>query len=174
MPSIHINVILVGADQFTTEDRREVNEALQRTRAIYATVGLSVTESPFEISVAAARGREFIDDHAEAEALTDEWTVKNQGLDVFFVRGYAGTTIGRSRVDGPCDKDAKGMDGSVVAIEGTPVETGIVTAHEAAHYLGLSHVNDVTNLMNPSLALTAFNLNGAQGANMRDHCFVVI
>ncbi|HEX6160606.1 MAG TPA: matrixin family metalloprotease, partial [Thermoanaerobaculia bacterium] len=98
----------------------------------------------------------------------------NHGLDVFFVRGYAGPTIGRSRVDGPCDKDAKGMDGSVVAIEGSSAATGLVAAHEAAHYLGLSHVNDVTNLMNPSLVFTAFNLTADQGNNMRDHCFVVI
>jgi hypothetical protein len=172
MANILINVILVGNELFTSADRIEVSDAIQRTRTIYATVGLSVSELWWGIPLANARGREFIDDDGEAEALTDEWTVRNHGLDVFFVIGYAGSTIGLSRVDGPCDKDAKGMDGSVVAIEGAPVTTGIVAAHEAAHYLGLSHVNDPTNLMNPVAFSTATNLTAAQGDNMRDHCFV--
>ena len=173
MASITINVILVGHELFTAADRTEVSAAIQRTRAIYATVGINVSELWWQISVAQARGREFIDDDGEAEALTNEWTVPNHALDVFFVTGYAGPTIGRSRVDGPCDKDAKGMDGSVVAIEGSSTVTGLVAAHEAAHYLGLGHVNDVNNLMNPFVALTATNLNASQGNNMRDHCFVV-
>ena len=173
MPSVHINVILVGSDLFTLADQIEVLDAIQRTRTIYATIGLTVHEAWFGISQAAAKGREFIDDDGEAEALTNEWTVANHALDVFFVRGYAGSTIGLSRVDGPCDKNAKGMDGSVVAIEGSPNTTGLVAAHEAAHYLGLGHVNNTTNLMNPSVLASASTLTAAQGSNMKDHCFVI-
>ena len=57
----------------------------------------------------------------------------NSALDIFWVLTYAGKTIGLSREDGPCDKDAKGMDGSVVAIEGSVNTTGFVLAHEAGH-----------------------------------------
>lgn len=63
------------------------------------------------------------------------------------------------------------MDGSVVAIEGSANTTGFVLAHEAGHYLGLSHVNDSTNLMNPSVP-NGGSLTSSQGSNMRDHCFV--
>ncbi len=172
MASVQINVLLVGWELFTAADRLEVSQAIQRTRAIYATVGLTVYEDWYGIPLAYARGREFIDDDGEAAALTDEWTVHNHALDVFFVLGYAGTTIGRSRVDGPCDKDAKGMDGSVVSIESFPEVSGLVAAHEAAHYLGLGHVDDTNNLMNPFVALTASNLTRDQRINMTDHCFV--
>ena len=173
MPSVHINIILVGHELFTSADWGEVGDAIGRTQTIYATIGLTVYADWYVIALADARGREFIDNDGEAEALTDEWTVPNHALDVFFVRGYAGTTIGLSRVDGPCDKNAKGMDGSVVAIEGTTTTTGLVTAHEAGHYLGLNHVNDTTNLMNPVVFSTASGLTADQGNNMKDHCFVI-
>lgn len=172
MATVQINVILVGRELFTSADLQEVSAGVQRARTIYATIGLGVTEAWFEIPLADARGREFIDDNGEAVALTDEWTVPNHALDVFFVRGYAGSTVGLSAVDGPCDKNGKGMDGSVVAIESSIAVTGWCTAHEAAHYLGLDHVADVTNVMNPNFTSSANNLTPGQGSNMRDHCFV--
>jgi hypothetical protein len=63
------------------------------------------------------------------------------------------------------------MDGSVVAIESSPTITGLVAAHEMAHYLGLSHVNNSTNLMNPTVPNGGL-LTSSQGNNMKDHCFV--
>lgn len=173
MPSVNINVIFVGVELFSTADRIEVNDAIQRTRSIYSTVGLTVNEVRFfQIPLASARGREHIDSDSEAEALTDEWTVSNHALDLFFVRTYAGTAVGLSRVDGPCDKNAKGMDGSVVAIEGSSDTTGLATAHELAHYLGLSHDSAPGNLMLPSTTGNLGLLRADQGNNMKDHCFV--
>jgi hypothetical protein len=173
MSTVHVNAIAVGSDLFTSADWQEVSDSIQRTRTIYATIGLTVGRVEwYGIPVGSARGREHIDDNGEAEALTDEWTVPNHALDVFFVRTYAGATIGLSRLDGPCDKNAKGMDGSVVAIEGSTSITGLVAAHEMAHYLGLGHVDDVNNLMNPTVPNNG-NLSADQGNNMRDHCFVV-
>ena len=172
MATINMNVIVVGSELFSSADWQEILDAIQRTRNIYATVGLGIGSVEFfGIPLGSARGRENIDDDGEAAALTDEWTVPNHALDVFYVRTYAGSAVGLSPVEGPCDKNAKGMDGSVVAIEGSPVITGEATAHEMAHYLGLSHVDDVTNLMNPS-GPNGERLTPDQGANMRDHCFV--
>ena len=171
-PSVNINVILVGSDQFSATERSEVIAAINRTREIYGTVGLYVDSVQwYGIPIADSNGRENIDSNGEAEALTDEWTVPNNALDVFFVKTYAGSTIGLSRVDGPCDKDSEGMTGSVVAIEGSNAITALVTAHEACHYLGPNHVNDSTNLMNPSVP-NGGNLTSAQGNDMKDHCFV--
>lgn len=173
MSRVNINVIFVGVELFTTADQIEVSNAIQRTRSIYATVGLTVDQVLFwQIPLASARGRENIDDDGEAEALTDEWTVANHALDVFFVRTYAGTTIGLSRVDGPCDKNAKGMDGSVIAIDETSFITELATAHEIGHYLGLSHDGTVGNLMFPNTGGIGTFLRSDQGDNMRDHCFV--
>lgn len=149
---VDMNMIRVGNEQFTFADLQEIDTAVRDTRETYAQVSLAVGRVlHWQISTADANGYDNIDSDDEAEDLTDDWTVQNDALDIFLVLTYAGTTIGLSAVDGPCDKDAKGMDGSVVAIEGSATTTGFVLGHEAAHYLGLSHVNDATNLMNPSV-----------------------
>lgn len=170
---VHMNIIRVGIESFTTADEEEIDAAIQFTRDTYATVSLGVGRvERFQITTAEAKGRDNIGGDGEAEDLTNEWTVPNNALDVFFVLTYAGATIGLSRVDGPCDKDAKGMDGSVVAIEGSGNATGFVLAHEVGHYLGLSHTNNVSgNLMFPSIP-NGGALSAGQGTDMRDHCRV--
>jgi hypothetical protein len=167
---VHVNLITVG--DFSYANYQEVDTALQTTRNLYARVNLGVGRALYySIPASQANGRDHIGSDGEAEDLTNEWTVPNDALDIFFVLTYATSTIGLSRVDGPCDKDAKGMDGSVVAIESDPNTSGFVMAHEAGHYLGLSHVNDGTNLMNPSVP-NGGNITNSQGNNMKDHCFV--
>jgi len=167
-----MNFIRVGSDQFTNANFEEMDQALQFTRDTYSTVSLGVGRiEHYVISTADADGADNIDNDDEAEDLTNDWTVPNSALDIFWVRTYATTTIGLSAVDGPCDKDAKGMDGSVVAIEGSNTTTGYVLAHEAGHYLGNEHTDsDSTNLMFPTVP-NGGKLTSSQGSNMRDHCF---
>jgi Metallo-peptidase family M12B Reprolysin-like len=169
---VHMNIILVGTETYVLADIREVDAAIQFTRDSYDQVNLGVGRILwFNIPTAQSRGREDIANNDEAETLTDEWTVDNDALDIFIVQTYAGTTIGLSRVDGPCNKDAKGMDGSVVAIEDSVNTTGFVLAHEAGHYLGLSHGGGSGNLMFGTVP-NGGALTTGQGNNMRDHCFV--
>ena len=170
---IDINVIRVGIDQMTTANVTEIDAAVRDTRAIYATRGLSIGRVfHWDITTAQAGGAEHIGGDDEAIDLADDWGVENDALDVFFVLTYAGTTIGLSAVDGPCDKeDSKDMEGSVVAIEGDVATTPIVLAHEVGHYLGLEHVDDATRLMNPTVP-NGGTLTAGEGSNMRDHCFV--
>lgn len=169
---VHINVIRVGLESFTNADEQEIDQAVDFTRNNWAQINLGIGKvERYFISNADANGHANINNDDEAEDLTNEWTVPNHALDVFFVLTYSGSTIGLSRVDGPCDKDAKGMDGSVVAIEGSANTTGFVLSHEMGHYLGLSHVNDGTNLMNPTVP-NGGNITSSQGSDMRDHCFV--
>jgi hypothetical protein len=168
---IHLNLIRVGIESFTNSDELEIDRAVQITREIYGHVsfGIGRVERYF-IRTADANGRDNIDNNAEAEALTDEWTFPSDALDIFFVLTYAGDTIGLSRLDGPCNKEAKGMDGSVIAIEGSANITGLVLAHEAGHYLGLDHVDAEENLMYTSVPNEG-GLTSGQRDVMRAHCF---
>lgn len=169
---VHMNLIRVGSDQFSQADLAEIDSALQFTRDSYAQVNLGIGRiEHYVISTSEAGGAENIKNNDEAKELTNDWTVPNDALDIFFVLTYSGATIGLSRVDGPCDKDAKGMDGSVIAIEGSANTTGFVLAHEAGHYLGLGHSSNSNNLMFDTVP-NGGNLTSGQGSDMRDHCFV--
>jgi hypothetical protein len=171
MPSVNLNIIRVGSENFTSADETTINNAIATMKTIYATVGLTIpVVENWVISLAQANGRDVIDDDGEAETLTDEWTVPNRSVDVFAVKLYVGPVAGLSPVSGPCDKDAKGMDGSVIELSGSV--TGQILAHEVGHYLGLGHnTGDSTNLMFPTVPNGGI-LTAAQGSTMVRHCFV--
>ena len=64
----------------------------------------------------------------------------------FVLNGWAGataglTTIGKSAIKGPCDKNTSGvMTGSVVALSTPITTTGQSLAYKVGHYHRLSHV----------------------------------
>lgn len=175
-PHVHMNIILVGTETYMAADIQEVDAAIQFTRDTYAQVNLGVGRVLwFNIPIAESHGHEDIGNDDEAETLVDEYTVNNDALDIFIVQTYAGNTVGVSGVRGPCDKDLKGIDGSVISIE--TIHTGIVLAHEAAHYLGLEHAVPINNLMFSTLSDEDGNLIGGQLTPnqehiMRQHCFM--
>lgn len=170
MPGISINIIRVGSDQFTPADLTTINNAITVVRNTYATVGLTLRRvEHYIIPTADARGRDVIDNDDEAVALTDEWTVRNNAIDIFVVRSYVGSVAGLSPVPGPCNKDAKGMDGVVMELLGNL--SGLIMAHEMGHYMGLPHVNDSTNLMFPSVP-NGGRLTAGQGNTVKSHCFI--
>ena len=112
------------------------------------------TDAALPRSAADAGGKAIIDSSSEAQDLTADWTVPNGSLDLFVVQVVNGAS-GWSPVGGSCDKDSKGMTGSVVSLEGGKDYAGNTFAHEMGHYLGLDHVAESGNFIGGSISAQA-------------------
>ena len=201
---VNLNMIAVGYDGLSAADRdRYVNSvdwAAFRMRQIYngASIGVGRVQH-FEIAVVDARGYDDVGDTDEADDLHDEWGVPNDGIDAFFVRNISassggGGLLGRSPVDGDCEKDSKDDGLLAGGANNTNADSVARTfTHEVGHYLDLEHnhgdscpaaVSSRMNLMAQTRCVplasgtstadvrNAVNLTSSQGSTMRDHCMV--
>ncbi len=150
---VMINAILVGVESFGNAEMAEIDQAVAFMRDTLATVNFGIGPVRwFQISADDANGREHIADDGEAKDLTQEWTVDNYAIDVFFVLTYAGSSIGTAPRKGPENKDAAfQMTGVVLAVEGSATVTGFVLAREVCRYMGLKDSDNDNNLMFPTV-----------------------
>lgn len=205
-PHVHLNLIRVGFEFFEAGDLRHLDRALATARSVFAAVGVGIGRvRPYFISDAQSAEvgvvSSWIAFDDQAAELTDMFKVDNDALDVFLVLNWgifsSQTTLGRSAVDGPCDKelDACDMSGLVVSFTSTPTTTGLTLAHEMGHYLGLPHIGGLSvddldlddsgsvepdehavfpianqNLMYP--VIRGMSLTSGQSTQIRVHCFV--
>lgn len=178
----HANMISVPVDQFVDADDIEIDYSILRLRNIYAQINVGVGRIlHFGIPASQAGGLATPNDEDDLEQLTDDFTVDNNGLDVFLIRNMnipsdGGILLGLSAVDGSCDKDAKGMTGSCAGLFGSE-QTSRTVAHEIGHYLTLEHRQDERdNLMCQSGRANSIRnsvqLTTGQGSDVRGHCFV--
>ena len=186
----NLNVIAVGSDQFTDSDFIEIDYSIFKLRNVYRPVGVGIGRvQHWVVSTADANGLDTPTTTGDLEDLTQDWTVPNDGIDLFVphnmsVASNGGQILGRSAIDGPCDKNAKGMNGATCGLWGRE-QTARTFAHELGHYLGLSHNHGDTcptsttarnNLMAQSrCAISTRNsvlLTSSQGDNMDDHCSI--
>jgi hypothetical protein len=173
LPTVDVNLIAIGRDHFSNANIDQMLNSLTGARQIYSQVGLNIgMVRRFRIESSQAGALEIVDSLAEAEQLTDDWTVDNNALDVFVVRAMNGAD-GWSAVGGSCDKNSKGMTGSVVSLNGSLANSGNTFAHEMGHYLGLDHIAAADNFIgNNGASNSNTNVFDWQGDTMKRHCFV--
>lgn len=204
---VNLNIIMVGwVDELTSTQvdlgREKIDYAIFKTQNIFRTINLGVGRvNYYKITAADADGFDDLGSSDEADQLSDEYSVNNNGVDCFVVR-----TINPPADDGfigisprPGD-DSKGgkRDGLVAgAIDrgGLNTRNGFdgfarTFAHEVGHYLGEPHnhgggtgtTNCPTsaagrlNLMAQTRCVTSVRngvlLTSSQGSTMRGHGLV--
>jgi len=175
----HVNVIRVAPEDFPAGSTQQICYSLQVTREIFGSVGLGIGRVLWwEISKDQAGSKAVIDSGGEGEDLTEDWTVPNDGLDLFVVRLINGAE-GWSAVKGPCDKNDKGWTGSIVELYLNPTDSrdddyaANGFAHEMGHYLGLKHIPDSGNFIGGNGSSNSWTgIKESQGRTMKRHCLV--
>ena len=188
---VHLNLVEVGLDLLSVADLAaaddKVDYGVHRTRQIYATrqLGLGRVQY-FWVTAADSNGRDDLGSESEADSLSDEWSVSNDGVDMFIVRTISDSDfVGISPVPGDCGKGGK--DDGLVGGEVNRDAEGFsrTMAHELGHFLDLSHNHgdscptDTTareNLMAQTRCAVSTRssvlLTTSQGSTMRGRCQV--
>ena len=181
---IDLNLIRVGVEAFGDPEEEEINRAVDLMRELYAAVDLGIGRvERWHIHQAEAHGLDHIHSKADAKELTDDFTIDNDSIDIYFVCFNDADFVGLSYPCATCIKDTVGiMTGCVVELVDDGYVstgayfsvTGLVLAHEVGHHLGLStHRRGSDNLMHES-APNGGDLTAAQGGVMRRHCAVKV
>ena len=175
---IHLNLIEVGFDTLPAATRNRFRDridlAILRAREIYDQTDIGVARIKHAIIEDAFAGSyPDIGSDGEASDLCAAFSVSNNGIDVFMVLTYANSG-GSSPKGGDCsdEKDTKDLGVVVPIDDGDAENTATAVSHEVGHYLGLGHVDDLSNLMSKPGNLR--QLTGDQIDEIRCHCMVTI
>ena len=184
---VNLNVIRVGFDVLADEDdaREKLDYAILRSHTIYRDGNLGIGRvEHYHIDAADADGADDLGSLSEADELSDDWTVDNDGIDVFVVRNISDPDfVGVSPRPGSCDKGDKD-DGLVGGEIGRSyLRVARTFSHEIGHFLGLPHnhgdvcptgTDDLLNLMCQTRCASSMRssveLTGGQSGTIRGHC----
>lgn len=184
---VHLNLIEVGFDaasvSLAVADER-VDYAVHRIRRIYADASMGLGRVQyFWIGLPEADGYEDLGSESEADDLSDDWSVGNDGIDMFLVANISDDFVGISPVPGDCGKGGKsdGLVGGEVGRE--PEGFSRTAAHELGHFLDLSHNHGDScptataareNLMAQTRCVVSVRssvlLTSGQGSTVRGRC----
>jgi hypothetical protein len=123
-----VNIIEVGS--YSGSEESTIAAGIADARDVYENHGLSFSSVDWWIiSNADAGGYTVLADEDEWEDLVDDWTVPNDSVDCFVVRGFWNSYAGWSPFPGPDSKDSDD--------DGLAVDNGLgCFAHELGHYMG--------------------------------------
>ena len=184
---VNLNVIRVGFDVIADEDeaREKLDYAILRSHTIFRDGDLGIGRvEHYHIDAADAEGADDLGSPSEADELSDDWTVDNDGIDVFVVRNISDDEfVGRSPVPGSCDKGDK--DDGLVGGEIGRNHLGVARtfSHEIGHFLGLEHnhgencptsASALLNLMAQTRCASSLRdsveITDSQSGTIRGHC----
>ena len=125
-----VNIILVG--DYTASEQGTIASGASDAQSVYENFGLTFSSVQWwGISNAQAGGYTVLNDEDEWDDLIDDWTVPNDSVDCFIVRGLWNGFAGYSPQPGPASKDGW------CTTDGLAVELSLqCLAHELGHYIG--------------------------------------
>jgi hypothetical protein len=187
----HLNIIRIGSDLFSDSDKQEIDYSIFKMRDIFHAAGIGVGRIlHWGVDSSDTDGLDTPTSNGDLRQITQNWTVPNDGIDLFIpnnmsVSNAGGSTLGRSAIGGTCSNKDKttGMSGSVAGLWGAVFgtdQTARTVSHELGHYLGLTHRNGrPTNLMcqsgsvvPPGTIRNATDLIERQVNNIGNHCSI--
>jgi len=189
----NVNVITVGWDSYSDSNRQNMfnraDYAIYRAHNIYAQEDIGIGRVRFYVvDTGDADGLHSLNSDDDLEQLTEDWTMDNDGIDVFIpfnmsISSGNGNLLGRSAVGGPCDKNGgKELDAAVVGPWGS-LSLARTFSHELGHYLGLEHPNGGsvpsrlmtqtgTAISNGGSVRDSVDLTSGEGNTCEDHCSI--
>jgi hypothetical protein len=190
--NVRLNVILVGAETYTAEQRQQINTTIAELRKIYLGIGLHFSIDRFKLTGPLVRGRHKSPiTESDVVAISRLANTPDATVDLYIVRIMPPQLLGQSPTGGPCSKRAKGRRGVVAGFfipdppRGTPpindmeAFRAIVWAHELGHYFGLEHCpcDDLPCLDNvmrggECIPRAGTHFLPAQVADIKRHCAV--
>ena len=183
-----VNVTRVANEDFTSDERNDLNAAATRTRTIYEQRDMTFDFDVRWINRSDVGGYEIIDSFGEFHDLLDDWSGpdSNNNIDAFIVQAID-VGGGVDGIDGsvPGPTSHHGSDSGVIASKTGYVDSsghhrlhsdylGMLMGHELGHYLGLDHVSTANNLMLPSSGTYDNTLTYDQYRTMIRHGWVRI
>jgi hypothetical protein len=125
-----VNIIKVG--DYSTAESATITNGANDALDVYENHGLTFSSlQRWIIHDTDAGDYPVLDDHDEWEDLLDDWSVPNDSVDCFVVRGMWSSYAGWSPIPGPDDKDEACEDDGLAASMSM-----VCLAHELGHYMG--------------------------------------